>query len=287
MKTQARVMGIPLDRLRKAIIFERFLARLVVVGGERWVLKGGLAMNCRKGDFFRPSKDIDVAHIGNLAQASEDFVAATKVKLEEEDYFSFQVRYLGDIKVGEEAHGNFHLDAYLGGKLFDEASIDLAFEPEVIGQGTQLPLPSLLGFSGLKEVVLEVVPVARHLADKVDAYLRGRINERTLSSRERDLADLVVIASWEGLVAGRLREEFEVVLNVGEGYRIPDHLPEPPTGWGRQYSQLAKELKLDQQTVEEAYSRAAQFLDPLLMGAISDEAKWDPKRQEWEEPELI
>ena len=286
LKEQARQTGLPLDRLRKAIVFERFLARLVLVGGDRWLLKGGLAMNCRQGDFWRPSLDIDVAHVGTLDQATADFEAAAKAILPEDDYFSFEVRYAGEMDPAEGAHCKFHLDAFLGGRLFEEASIDLAFEPEIIGHGSLLPLPSLLAYSGLPTVTLEVVPAERHLADKVDAYLRGKINERALSSREKDLADLVVIAGWENLVAGPVLEEFDLVLNVTEGHQVPDLLPEPPLAWGRNYTKLARELKLDWQEVETAYLRAANFLDPLLAGALTEEARWNPSLQEWEEPGL-
>lgn len=283
LKRMAQETGLPLDRLRKAVVFERFLARLVLVGGKRWLLKGGLAMNCRRGDYWRPSKDIDIAHEGDLAQAEEDFRQATAAQLPENDFFSFDVRYEGLFDAGEAAYCRFRLDAYLGDRIFERASIDVAFEATVVGRGTQLSMPSLLGFSELPAVTLEVVPVERHLADKVDAYLRGQINERSISSREKDLADMVVIAGWEGITAGGLRAELDEALHFGPDQELPAALPEPPKSWGRQYTRFAKEMRLAEEQVEVAYQRAAHFLNPLLAGDVNDSARWIPGTQKWDE----
>lgn len=49
-----------LQRLRKRVTFERFLARLKAVAPDGWVLKGGFALEVRLGDIARTTKDIDV-----------------------------------------------------------------------------------------------------------------------------------------------------------------------------------------------------------------------------------
>ena len=41
--------GVSLMRLRKAVAFDRLLARLFAVAPDRWVLKGGLALAYRLG----------------------------------------------------------------------------------------------------------------------------------------------------------------------------------------------------------------------------------------------
>ena len=42
--------GVALDRLRKMVAFDRFLARLVQGQPGQWVLKGGLALQLRLGE---------------------------------------------------------------------------------------------------------------------------------------------------------------------------------------------------------------------------------------------
>ena len=49
LKRQAAEEGVDLDRLRKRVAFERFLARLFHQAPYRWVLKGGYALELRLG----------------------------------------------------------------------------------------------------------------------------------------------------------------------------------------------------------------------------------------------
>ena len=53
----------PLVRLRKLVVFERFLIRLVHIQPDNWVLKGGYALQLRLGDRARTTKDIDLLAI--------------------------------------------------------------------------------------------------------------------------------------------------------------------------------------------------------------------------------
>lgn len=56
--------GIKLAQLRKLVVFERFLARLIAVAPDRWVLKGAVALYYRVGsadlrrDYSRPGTDV-------------------------------------------------------------------------------------------------------------------------------------------------------------------------------------------------------------------------------------
>ena len=60
--------GTDLDRLRRRVVFERILARLATATGERWILKGGFALEVRLGDRARATRYLDVA----LGESTED-----------------------------------------------------------------------------------------------------------------------------------------------------------------------------------------------------------------------
>ena len=60
LRTQSLETGVPLVRLRKMVVFDRFLARLLEDQPDAWVLKGGLALQLRLGNQARTTKDIDV-----------------------------------------------------------------------------------------------------------------------------------------------------------------------------------------------------------------------------------
>lgn len=59
-RLQARESGIPIDRLRRRVMFERIIARLEYSEPGLWVLKGGRALEVRLQDDDRLTKDIDL-----------------------------------------------------------------------------------------------------------------------------------------------------------------------------------------------------------------------------------
>ena len=56
LRTQSLQTGAPLVRLRKMVVFDRFLVRLIHDQPDAWVLKGGLALQLRLGNQARTTK---------------------------------------------------------------------------------------------------------------------------------------------------------------------------------------------------------------------------------------
>lgn len=101
LKNHAAQTGIPVGRLRKTIAFDRFLARLVAVASDRWVLKGALALDFRLGSGARTTKDIDLGRLDDEDAATDDFLAAQSLDLG--DFFTFTVPVRADPCVREAA----------------------------------------------------------------------------------------------------------------------------------------------------------------------------------------
>ena len=59
--TEANTSRSDIARLRRRVTFERLLVRFALADGERWVLKGGAAVEVRMADRARTTKDIDLA----------------------------------------------------------------------------------------------------------------------------------------------------------------------------------------------------------------------------------
>ncbi len=81
--------GVPVAYLRKRVVFDRLLARLLVAAPDRWILKGALALDLRLAERSRSTKDMDLAHRDDEKMATADFVAAESVDLG--DYFTFAI----------------------------------------------------------------------------------------------------------------------------------------------------------------------------------------------------
>lgn len=79
--------GVSLVRLRKSVAFDRLLARLFAVAPDRWVLKGGLALDYRLGTKARTTMDVDLAGPGGGEDAvTADLLATGELDLG--DHFS-------------------------------------------------------------------------------------------------------------------------------------------------------------------------------------------------------
>jgi hypothetical protein len=60
LKDQFEGDGSRIVRERKRVAFDRLLARLVAVAPERWLLKGGFALDLRLAVRARTTKDVDI-----------------------------------------------------------------------------------------------------------------------------------------------------------------------------------------------------------------------------------
>lgn len=77
-------------RLRKHIVFDRFLARLFAVAPDPWPLKGGVAIEYRLGDRARATRDLDLLHDLGALQLDDDLSMAESFDLGH--FFVFSIR---------------------------------------------------------------------------------------------------------------------------------------------------------------------------------------------------
>jgi len=167
--SMSRQSGRSLARIRKEIVFDRFLARLVEVAPGKWVLKGGLALDYRFGDRARTTKDIDLATAGGEAGATTDLLAVQAADVG--DYFVFAIERTNQT---DDPDGGFavryHVRVELAARIFDEFVLDVGFDPP--DEADELQGPNLLEFAGLPPVVAPAIPLELQVAEKVHAYSR-------------------------------------------------------------------------------------------------------------------
>lgn len=274
--TRATETNIPLIRLRKLVVFDRLIARLMVVAPDRWVLKGAVALQFRAGPQYRTTKDIDFGRRDSEAAATADFISTQSIDLG--DYFSFAIEREGPIALeGGEAAIRYHARAELAGRLFESFVIDVGFgdSPDA---PDMLRGPDLLEFAEIAPMQVPVVPLEQHVAEKVHAYTGVYAGGRP-SSRVKDLVDLALIASLFTLSAGRLGRAIESTF-ANRNTRPPQALPKPPAQWRVAYRKMATEAGLDED-IAKGYEQAQRLLDPALGGALPHDSTWDPSTQTW------
>ncbi len=86
---RARETGLPIVRLRREATFEALLSRLTVAAPDRWLLKGGLALDLRLSARARTTKDMDLARSDSEEAATRDFAEAQSLDIG--DHFAFTI----------------------------------------------------------------------------------------------------------------------------------------------------------------------------------------------------
>ena len=276
--TRSRDSGVLLARLRKLVAFDRLIARLVDDAPDRWIIKGGVALELRYGSDARMTRDLDLGRGDTEDAATADLMAALAVDLG--DYFRFAIRTTAGIDdAAERVAVRYRIASTLAGRRFEEMVVDIGFGGSPPGSPEHLPGTNLLEFAGFAPVIVPVVSLDQHVAEKIHAYTRIYDGQRT-SSRVKDLIDLVLIQAKSSLAAGRLRRALIETYADRGVQTVPTALPIPPPSWASSYPVLAVEVGVAPD-VAIGHRLAAAFLDPVLNGTVTDDARWDPARGCW------
>jgi hypothetical protein len=276
--TRSGTTGLALARLRKQVAFERLLARLLVVAPDRWVLKGGLALDFRLGDRARATIDMDLGRHDDDTAASRDFAAVRFADLG--DHFGFEIArtmILDDADVAGAVR--YRVRATLAGRRFEDFVVDVGFSGPIVNPET-VTGPDLLVFADLAPIQVPTLPLSVHVAEKAHAYTRRYGEQQRPSTRVKDLVDLVLMATLRSFRGGELRTAIHSTFATRATHPLPPSLPDTPPEWEGRYQRLAQSLSIPT-TPREGHRIVATFLDPVLNGSVDDDARWEPSLEAW------
>jgi hypothetical protein len=276
LASQSAKTQMPLVRLRKLVVFDRFLARLVELGPDTWLLKGGLVLQLRLSQHARTTKDMDLLMLTTRGEVPEILTRAALLDLQ--DWFSFAVRSDTAALPGP-GHGGlrFFVTALVAGRTFESFHIDVGSGDPVIEPAEKIETPPLLAFAGIPPVTVPCYPLTQHLAEKVHAYVRPRATGE--STRVKDLVDILLIAEHMMINGLDLRTAIQATFTAQGAGEPPPNLPAPPPSWALTFRRLAEEVGLSCTTLVKADRVARCFLDPILGGVA--QGVWSPEKQGW------
>jgi len=132
LKSISLVDGTDFQRLCRQVAFDRFLARVIRIPAEDWVLKGGYAMELRFVT-ARSTRDLDFTlRAGDTESALEHLQRSGS--LDVDDFFSFRVgeamldpdaapyggaRYPVESRIDGRTFVRFHVDVGIGDVILD------------------------------------------------------------------------------------------------------------------------------------------------------------------------
>lgn len=277
LKQHSQRDGARLARLRKQVAFDRLLARFSRVAPDGWALKGGFALQLRLANRARTTRDVDLAW-----SVREDELLETLIEASIEDpgdFFAFRVERTAADPDRMGGAYRFRVEASLAGRLFETFLLDVGEGDADISGAEALSTPNLLEFAGIEPVIVPVIPLPRHLAEKLHAYTRRYDGDR-VSTRTKDLIDMALVAELFPFDADGLLIELQRVFAERGTHELPPALPKPPTDWRVPYRQLAAEVGLNTD-LDAGHAAAASLLDPLLQNAVLSMA-WNPETRRWD-----
>ena len=246
LRIRSETTGIGLDRLRRRVVFERVVARLQAAEPDRWVLKGGMALEVRLRDQARLTKDIDLGlrdQAGDGPELHARLVEALTPDPFGDDFVILAKtprRLIGDGP--DSLVWRASVDANLAGRLFGRLSLDIAPRGSELDATQRVQLPNSLAFAGIESPTIEIIDVQRHAAEKFHGMQRDfGIRD---NSRVRDLVDLVILHENDLIDPPRLSAAVRNVWREREQTEPPATLPAFPESWPDRYEQLATDHDL-------------------------------------------
>lgn len=246
LNDRSRATGIAVDRLRRRVVFERVVARLVHAEPDTWVLKGGMALEVRLADRARSTKDIDLGLrdvIGTGPDLHERLVDALTVD-PFEDHFTLAAGAVTELQPDGGGHVTWRskVTAKLADRPFGVIQIDVSPRPHELASTDVVALPNSLAFAQIEAPPIEVIDVNRHAAEKFHAMARD-FGDRE-NSRVRDLLDVVILAENDLLDRDAVAAATRAVWAERDRTAPPARLGELPASWGERYERLTTETEV-------------------------------------------
>jgi predicted nucleotidyltransferase component of viral defense system len=271
LQTRAREQGTDLQRLRRQVAFDRFLARMFSKGPKArypWVLKGGYAMELRMHS-ARTTKDIDLTlHDGTgLSKDPKERGQQVRVMLQEaaatrfDDYFEFLVgEAREDLDGAPEGGSRYPVQARMDGRDLARFHVDVGVGDEVLEPLEVVTGEDWLGFGGIAPPSFPVISAEQQFAEKLHAYTLPR-GER-VNTRTKDLIDMVLLISGEALDKGKTGAAVRATFRKRATHNVPKKLDPPPAEWEPVFDALAKECNLTME-LREGFELVRKFTKTL------------------------
>lgn len=262
LRERGRRLGAPAYIVRRQAALERLIVRLTRVAPNRWALKGGLALETRLGERARVSVDFDADHAHGAEAARADLQRAAIEDVG--DHFGFAI--VGSEELREAGVGlavRYKLESSIAERAFEPLQVDVTVAAPDPWDAQPARRPGLLADLGLDPIDVLLVPLERHVAEKLHAYTRTYKGGGT--TRARDLVDLLLIHQYERVDAALLQEAVQRVFDRRATHPLPKRLPAPPRALTVSYRREAERVGLAR-SLDEAHQILADWLNPLLYG---------------------
>jgi predicted nucleotidyltransferase component of viral defense system len=248
----ARQRGVDVQRLRRQVAFDRFLCRLFQESCERWLLKGGYAMELRLQE-SRTTRDIDLTTRGPIRgpgrlSARILRLLQTAASMDLGDFFVFAVgEPTQDLAGAPYGGARYPVEVRLAGRVFARFHVDVGTGDPVLEPVETVRGEDWLEFAGVYTVPFPSISSEQQFAEKLHAYTLPRVGRP--NTRVRDLLDMYLLIR-AGVRSDRTVEAVLAVFDRRKTHSVPAALLPPPEAWVVPFAALADEcgagIRMDQ-----------------------------------------
>ncbi len=267
--------GIPLSRLRKTVAFERFLFRLIRTNPNSWILKGGLNMELRLGQNARMTKDIDLLTFEKPEQIHELLVESCKFDCG--DFFAFNIENPNNRNFEPSTGYRFNVLSRLDGRQFEQFHIDVGTNDILTEPPDILKMKTYLDFAKIATISVPCYSIYQQIAEKFHAMTKTYSSGE--SSRVKDLVDILALASISELDLDKLIKSVTLTFNHRASHPIPLKIIGIETTYKRTFSNLASQINLKFQRIEDANIILNNLFTPIISNEKS--LSWNPDKFTW------
>lgn len=250
LQKHAADSGLNLQRLRRTVAFNRFLARIFASKISPWVLKGGYAMELRLHN-ARATLDVDLGFRGVPESGGEiqtDYLQrllASASQTDLGDFFGFEIGGV-QLELDGPLYGGarYPVRSMIDGRLFVSFHVDVAvgdFIPDILETAHE---QALMAFAGIRPATFPMLPKEVQFAEKLHSYTMPR---PVPNSRVRDLVDMVLLIKEGKLSPTKIKDAMNSVFGRRKSHTVPAVLEPAPVAWERRFAEMAEDcgLKLD------------------------------------------
>jgi Nucleotidyl transferase AbiEii toxin, Type IV TA system len=267
LKQIAKAENVELQRLRRQVAFDRFLARLFHGADTEWVLKGGYAMELRF-QIARATKDLDFT-VRTVSASAGDAVLG---QLQEagrrdlSDFFLFRVGApMMDLDGAPYGGSRYPVEATMAQRTFVKFHMDVGIGDVVLDPLERIKTRDWLAFAEIPPVSVPMIQREQQFAEKLHAYTLPRVG--TVNSRVRDLVDMILLIQSGTLDSSIVGEALRRTFNRRGTHLVPTALEPPPSDWSMPFQRLADECQLTH-SVSKAFAELSRFYATLsLLGS--------------------
>ena len=257
----SREDGIDLQRLRRQVGFDRFLARLFREPNSNWVLKGGYAMELRF-QTARTTKDLDFTV--RVAPAGRDDLLLKQIQdvgaADLGDFFTFRIgEAMMDLDGAPYGGARYPVESIMGGRIFVKFHLDVGIGDVVLDPLEQARMRDWLGFAGILPPAVPMIQQEQQFAEKLHAYTLPRTAP---NSRVRDLVDIAILIQFGTLESKRVMQALHATFDLRATHSVPKALDPLPEEWNAPFARMAAECRLEL-SASEAFRILVEFYTDL------------------------